>query len=52
MRDHGCYMYARTRNRDTHEEVEVEQIRHWMGDFAAITNGIYITHVNGVLEKS
>ncbi|OUC48340.1 RNA-dependent RNA polymerase [Trichinella nativa] len=30
LRDHGCYFYAST------EEVNVEEIRRWMGDFSSI----------------
>ncbi|KRZ44665.1 putative RNA-dependent RNA polymerase 1, partial [Trichinella pseudospiralis] len=32
LRDHGCYFYATT------EQVSVEEIRRWMGDFSSIRN--------------
>ncbi|KRZ71930.1 putative RNA-dependent RNA polymerase 1, partial [Trichinella papuae] len=32
LRDHGCYFYA------TAEQVSVEEIRRWMGDFSSIRN--------------
>ncbi|KAK6743144.1 hypothetical protein RB195_010418 [Necator americanus] len=39
MRDHGCYMYASTLDRQTGDvSMTVEDMREWMGDFSSSKN--------------